>query len=130
MADGMAQRFIDALHTLERDRDVEPMAGLYADGAEVGNVVSPHEFTGPDGASEFWTRYRESFGEIESTFRNEIETEGRAALEWTSTGTTPEGGHFEYDGVTILEFDGDKVSRFRAFFNPALLGQQMEGAAR
>lgn len=129
MAQGMAKRFIDALHTLERDRDVEPMAALYADGAEVGNVVSLHEFKGPEGAREFWSRYRESFGEIESTFRNEIETEKRAALEWTSAGTTPGGGRFEYDGVTILEFEGDEVTRFRAFFNPSLLGDQLQGAA-
>ena len=95
------------------------MAELYADGAIVSNVITPHEFRGPDGAREFWTRYRGAFGEIESTFRNEIESEARAALEWTSTGTMPDGDQFAYDGVTILEFDGEKVSRFHAYFNPS-----------
>jgi ketosteroid isomerase-like protein len=125
----LVERFIAALETLEQQRDVEPLADLYAAEAEVGNVVTPHEFTGPDGARDFWTRYREAFGEVRSSFRNIIVAEGRAALEWTSEGTNADGTPFTYDGVSILELDGDAITRFRAYFNPSDLGRQIATAS-
>jgi ketosteroid isomerase-like protein len=121
------RRFIEGLRALERDRNVEALVATYSDEAEVGNVVTPHEFRGKDGARDFWTRYRETFGEIESTFRTVIEDERGAVLEWSSRGTSADGTAVEYEGVTVLEFDGDQVVRFRAFFNPSALGSQMEG---
>ena len=127
MASGVTQRFLDALHALERDRKVEGLVGLYAEGAEIGNVVSPRRFAGPEGAREFWTTYRATFGEMESTFRNVIEGDGRSALEWTTTGTSPDGKTIEYAGVSILEIEGDQITRFWAYFNPSLLGHQLEG---
>ena len=127
MASQRTQRFIDALGSLEQNKDVEPLASLYGDDAEVGNVVSAHEFRGADGARDFWLRYRDSFGEIESTFRNVIENEDHAALEWTSHGTSADGAGLEYEGVSILEFDGDRITRFRAFFDPSKLGHQLAG---
>jgi ketosteroid isomerase-like protein len=125
----LVERFIAALETLEQQRDVEPLADLYATEAEVGNVVTPHEFTGPDGARDFWTRYREAFGEVRSSFRNVIVAEGRAALEWTTEGTNADGSPFTYDGVSILEMDGDAITRFRAYFNPSDLGRQIAPAS-
>ena len=127
MANGVTQRFLDALRALERDRQVEGLVGLYAEGAEIGNVVSPRRFAGPEGAREFWTTYRATFGEMESTFRNVIEGDGRSALEWTTTGTSPDGKQIAYAGVSILEIEGDAITRFWAYFNPSLLGHQLEG---
>ena len=127
MASGVTQRFLDALHALERDREVDGLVELYAEGAEIGNVVSPRQFAGPDGAREFWTAYRATFGEMESTFRNVIQGEGRSALEWTTTGTSPDGTPIEYAGVSILEFEGERIKRFWAYFNPTQLGHQLEG---
>ncbi len=123
----MAQRFIDALAQLERDREVEPLVALHAEGSDVGNVNAPERFHGPDGARHFWTEYRATFGDMRSEFRNIIATDGRAALEWATTGTTADGRPVEYEGVSILEFDGDNVARFRAYFDPGKLGRQMAG---
>ena len=120
------RRFMDGLTMLERERDVEALVAVFAEGADVGNVVSPRAFAGREGARDFWTTYRGSFGEVESSFRNVIAEDGRAALEWTTRGTSPEGKPVEYDGVSILEFAGDAVTRFRAYFNPEALGQQMQ----
>ncbi len=123
----LVERFIAALETLEQQRDVEPIADLHASDAEVGNVVSPHHFAGPDGARDFWTRYREAFGEVRSTFRNVIVADGRAAPEWTTEGTNADGSPFKYDGVSIMEMDsdGEAITRFRAYFNPSGLGRQL-----
>jgi limonene-1,2-epoxide hydrolase len=125
MAREMAERFIDALYKLEEGRDVEPIVATYAEDCEVGNVNVPEKFHGPDGARRFWTEYRETFGEMKSEFRNIIATDDRAALEWTTTGTSADGKPVAYDGVSILEVEGDKITRFRAYFDPGDLGRQM-----
>ena len=123
----LARRFIDALHALEERRELESIVGLFAADCDVGNVVSPRVFRGSEGAREFWSVYRETFGELRSEFRNVIAGGGRAALEWTTTGTAANGHPIDYDGVSILEFDGDRIGRFRAYFDPSKLGHQVQG---
>lgn len=125
MSEGVAQRFIDALGKLEAERDVATIAGVFTETAEVGNIISPEKFHGQAGAREFWTKYRDTFGEVRSEFRNIIATDGHAALEWTTDGTSTNGAPVKYDGVSILEIEGDRVSRFRAYFNAGELGQQI-----
>ncbi len=127
MSEQVARRFIDALHKLERDRDLDAIVATFAERCDVGNVVSPRTFEGREGAREFWSVYRETLGEVESTFRNVIVTADRAALEWTTKGTASQGHAINYDGVSILEIEGDAITRFRAYFNPAELGQQIQG---
>lgn len=118
-----ADAFITALRTLERDRDAEPLASLYADDATCGNTATTRTFTGPDGAREFWTGYRETFDTIESEFRIAVEDEDAVALEWVSTGSLAGGEEVRYEGVTIVALDGDHVARSTAYFDPrALLG--------
>ena len=122
MAEKTAKQFIDALHKLESDRDLETIVGLFSEDCEIGNVVTEDKDIG---VKEFWTSYRESFGEVESTFRNEIITDDVTALEWTTSGTSGEGHEFEYDGVSILEIEADKITRFHAYFDPNKLGKQI-----
>ena len=45
------------------------------------NINAPEKFTGQAGAREFRTKYRETFGEVRSTFRNRIVNDDRAAFE-------------------------------------------------
>jgi hypothetical protein len=126
MSQQLSENFISALHKLEETGDPEEIAALYAGNAEVINVVSPKKFSGTEGAKDFWTKYRETFGEMKSEFRNKIVAENRAALEWTTRGTSKEKHEVTYSGVTILEFDGDKISRSCAYFNAHDLGRQIE----
>ena len=129
MAANIAEQFIEALRALEETRELEAIVALYAEESEVGNINAPEKFTGPEGAREFWTKYRETFGEMRSTFRNRIITDASAALEWTTEGTTANGAPVNYEGVSILEIEGDHIKRFRAYFDPEALGRQIERAA-
>jgi ketosteroid isomerase-like protein len=122
----VTQRFIDALAALEREREVERIVGLFAPESEVGNIVSPRQFSGVEGARAFWEAYRDTFGEVTSTFRNVIVNDGRAALEWTTTGTSAAGAPISYEGVSILEMADGKITRFHAYFDPHDLGLQIE----
>jgi ketosteroid isomerase-like protein len=123
------QRFIDALHALERERDLEAIAGLFGPESEIGNIVSPRRFAGTDGAREFWSSYRSTFGDMESSFQNVIVGDGCAALEWTTSGTSADGDPFTYSGVSILELSDGRIQRFWAYFDPHALGQQIESSA-
>ncbi|HEX8337438.1 MAG TPA: nuclear transport factor 2 family protein [Pyrinomonadaceae bacterium] len=130
MSEQIAKRFIEALGRLEAGRDPEEMVRLFAADAEVGNVVSPEKFRGPEGAREFWgANYRDTFGEVRSTFRNVFVAGDRAALEWTTEGTAQDGTLVRYDGVSIIETDGERITRFCAYFDAGALGRQLTGRA-
>ena len=116
MSKEIADSFIEALRELEENRDVEALVEIHAEDCEVGNVSVSKTFRGHDGLREFWTEYRKTFGEMKSTFRNIFTTEEGAALEWTTEGTS-NGDTVSYDGVSVIEVSGGKVSRFMAYFD-------------
>jgi hypothetical protein len=124
MTHEITEKFIEALHELEANRDVEKIAALFSNDADVNNLVTidnSHDLS----AKEFWQKYRDNFGEVSSEFSNKIYGENSSALEWTTTGTNADGGEIEYEGVSIIETDGERITRFFAYFNPAKLGKQM-----
>jgi steroid delta-isomerase-like uncharacterized protein len=124
MSKEVADGFLEALRKLEEDRDVEALLEIHTEDCEVGNVSVPQTFRGHDGLREFWTSYRSTFGEIKSTFRNVFATEDRAALEWTTEGTS-NGDAVSYQGVSILEVEDGKVRRFMAYFDTRALTPQV-----
>ena len=126
MPNTIADRFIESLNTLEADRNAQPIAELFTAEAEVGNVIAPEKFHGVEGARDFWTKYRDTFETMKSTFRNKITGDGQVALEWNTEGTSARGHKFQYSGVSILEVEGEKIKRFRAYFDAAALGRQIE----
>ena len=69
--------------------------------------------------ADFWTRYLRAFGQIRSTFTRIWSDDERAILEWTSSGTLPNGLPIEYNGVSLLDLDGDRIKGFRAYYDSA-----------
>jgi hypothetical protein len=125
----VAEKFISALGELESGGKVENIVSLFADNCEVGNTTLTETMHGRDGAKEFWSNYRKTFQDIRSEFRNKVISDRTAALEWTSKGTADNGHPIDYEGVSMLEIDGDKITRFFAYFNPGKLGMQMADQA-
>jgi hypothetical protein len=41
-------------------------------------------------------------------------------------GSSKNGHAVEYEGVSVLEIEGDKIKRFYAYFDPRKLGRQIE----
>jgi hypothetical protein len=124
----IAKTFIEALRKLESERDVETIVSLFTDDAVIDNVTSLEGKHGTQGAREFWTAYRETFATMASTFRNEIISDNKIALEWETSGAANNGQPLSYKGVSILEVDNQKISRFYAYFDPRTLGRQIEEA--
>ena len=122
MASELTDAFIKELEKVESGGDVEGLAGLFAEDCEIGNVALPKPLRGANGAREFWTHYQKTLGNVRSVFKNHIVDENHSALEWTTEG---EDGEIAYSGVSIIEHDGEKISRFFAYFDPAKLGNQL-----
>jgi hypothetical protein len=62
--------------------------------------------------------YRDSFGEITSSFTNVVAgTGGTVMLEWTSEGRALTGGRVGYAGVSVVEFRDGLIRRFRTYFD-------------
>ena len=125
MSKEVADKFVEALWKLEEDREVAALVEAHTEDCSVGNVAVSKTFSGHDGLREFWTDYRKTFDEMKSEFRNVFaDDSGHAALEWTTKGTE-EGDTISYDGVSILEIEGDKVARFMAYFDSRALTKQV-----
>ncbi|HYH98936.1 nuclear transport factor 2 family protein [Hyalangium sp.] len=120
-----AQRFVDALAKLEERGEVESLVSLFGEDAQVSNVASRRVFSGLEEVRQFWRDYKGTLAQVRSTFRNMIESGDRVALEWETQGTAHNGAAVSYEGVSIIEWDGDRILRFYAYFDPGLLGREM-----
>lgn len=125
MNNDLAKQFVDALYKLEASQDLDSIVALFADDSHTGNVVTSEALHGVEGARTFWQNYRGTFKEVRSTFRNQIVTDGNVALEWTTEGTNGHGKPITYDGVSILETQNGKITRFFAYFDPKHLGEEI-----
>ena len=129
MSEKLAERFIAALQQIESGGEVDDMASLFADECEIGNVTLSETLHGRDGVKEFWTHYRETLGEVRSTFKNKVIGDKTIALEWNTTGKSRNQEEVDYNGVSVIETEGDKIRRFFAYYNPAKLGSQLSHTA-
>ncbi|MGY1708929.1 nuclear transport factor 2 family protein [Geodermatophilus sp. SYSU D00758] len=125
----LTERFTDALHHLDAERDPQPLVDLARDDTRLVKLDEHHEARGQDGARQFWQDYRDVFGDIETTFTHSVVGEGSAALEWTSTGTLRSGKPFTYRGVTVIEGDEDRLSGVRTYYDSAAFVQERAGTA-
>lgn len=120
MADAPADTFMTTLKQAETSKDVGPLVALFAADAEVGSIATKEPRRGTDGARQFWSDYLAAFGTVASTFKHVRADAKGATLEWTSEGTLPTGAAINYQGVSVLEFDGGgKVKRFRTYYDSA-----------
>jgi len=107
----MATRFQQALQQAEKSRDPSIIAGLFHEGARLTNLGGDH---GTD-ATKFWQIYLEQFSGIRSEFVAEVTSEGSAALEWRSRGKLADGRPVDYRGLSLIDFNEDGVTSFRAY---------------
>ncbi|MGY1785207.1 nuclear transport factor 2 family protein [Geodermatophilus sp. SYSU D00698] len=128
----LTERFADALHHLDAERDPQPLVDLTGDDAELMKLNQDHEARGRDGARRFWEDYRNVFGDLETTFTSRSVGETTAALEWESRGTLRNGKPFTYRGVTVIEGDGSDdglLTGVRTYYDSAAFLQETAGTA-
>lgn len=124
----LAEGFRDALRELEESSSTDALIELYADDCTLGNVVDGENFSGADGVREFWSTYRDQFGDVRSEFAVVAGDDTGAVLEWTTTGTI-NGSDVRYRGATVLEISNGMIVRSMAYFDPAGPGGQVVDSA-
>jgi len=120
MASEVAEQFMTALRELEASGDTEPLMALFSDEPEAANLGRAQPAEGRDGVRRFWQDYLDAFDGIRSEFTHVVEGEGGVVLEWVSRGKLRNGEPVEYRGVSVLELEGDRVSRFRTYYDSAV----------
>lgn len=119
MSHPLTDRFAQALQAAEASRDPNPLAEMYAEASECTNLSKDAPEVGVEGARKFWGEYLRAFKSIHSEFHNVIRGESHGVLEWTSEGELPTGKPIRYRGVSVLEYEGDKVKRFHSYYDSA-----------
>ncbi|HJL16235.1 MAG TPA: nuclear transport factor 2 family protein [Sandaracinaceae bacterium LLY-WYZ-13_1] len=114
----LTDRFMDALHHLDRTGETGPMAQLFHADATLRRMAQRHVY---DRVHAFWRDYLSAFDEVRTEFHDAHAADGRVVLEWTSRGTLSNGHPFDYDGVSVLEVEGERVAAFRAYYDCAAL---------
>lgn len=114
--DERARGFATALQEFERSGDPADLVARFTDDATLTRLDARGE---RGDAEAFWREYREQFDELSTVFEHAVEGDDRCALEWSSTGSLATGRPVEYRGVTVVEFDGEKVARLRTYYDTA-----------
>lgn len=128
----LSEQFVTALQSLESSREVDSLAALFADDADIASPLMQNQGGGAGAAHAFWTHYRGAFDEIRSTFKIVRDSDGVAFLEWRSEGVL-DGQPFAYDGVSVIEQSDGKISAFRTYFDTRslpVIRTQPDGGAK
>jgi ketosteroid isomerase-like protein len=125
----LTHQFIDALHRLEAGSaaDIEGIVSLFESEARLTNAaLNGKELTGQEGARQFWSEYRRTFGRAHSEFSHVIVDEHASALFWRTEGTGQDDRRLAYDGVSLLEWSDDgKISFFRGYYDTSELSREV-----
>ena len=116
----LTEEFMRALQRFEATGDLAPLLALFDPEAEALNLGRTEPARGLGQVESFWRDYRSIFRAIGSEFTHVIEGKDGAVLEWLSRGTLLNGDPVEYKGVSVLETDGDRVRRFRTYYDSAV----------
>ena len=120
MASEIASRFMNTLQQIEDTGDVEPLAAMFTEDAELINLAMTEPLHGRDGARKFWQKYLSVFERIHSSFTNVVEGDDAAVLEWISEGALSNGEPVSYRGVSVIEIENGLVRRFRTYYDSAV----------
>lgn len=121
ITDDRARRFAAGLRKFEQDSDPTPLVAQFAPDAVTQRLDARGERQGE--VEAFWREYRAQFDEIRTTFFDVVEGDEQFALEWTSTGTLRDGRPIDYRGVTVIDLDGDLITRLRTYYDTAAFVQ-------
>lgn len=117
ISDDRARTFATGLQTFEKDGDAAAFAALFADDAVTQRFDARGERSGE--VEQFWKEYRAQFQSVSTTFYDVVEGGDRFALEWTSEGTLADGRPLHYRGVTVIDLDGDTISKLSTYYDSA-----------
>ena len=118
MASEIAEKFMDALQTIEKENEVDALVGLFSEKASLTRLTHK-TYEGKDEATQFWQEYLEPFDEVSTEFFKVTEDDETVVLEWESKGKLANGHDIDYKGVSSFDTEGGEVVRFRTYYDSA-----------
>ncbi|HYX34445.1 MAG TPA: nuclear transport factor 2 family protein [Oligoflexus sp.] len=116
----LCKLFISTLHQIEQTPNVDLMASLFDDNAELWRQSFREPYHGIPGVRRFWKEYLDQFEHVHSNFHRVVQRDKIIILEWLSEGALLGGRPIHYAGVSILESGADdKIVSFRTYFDSA-----------
>lgn len=119
MTSKIAESFMHTLQQIEETKDVEPLAAMFTEDAELSNLAMVEPLQGRDGARRFWNKYLSVFDQIHSEFTHVVETDAAVTMEWISQGSLTTGEPIKYRGISVIETDNGQVRSFRTYYDSA-----------
>ena len=114
----LVHRYFD----LHSRRDWRGLSDMFAPDVTLIHPVYPKS-TGRDAVGRFFTEYIPSrFPQYFEYAPNVIVEENQAAAEWIFEVTRLDGKPATLTGITVLEFDGDRIKTIKIFTDPTQLG--------
>ena len=114
----LVHRYFD----LHSRRDWPGLAGMFAHDVMLIHPVYPKS-TGRDAAGRFFTEYIPSrFSKYYEYAPNVIVEANQAAAEWIFDVTLLDGQPATLTGITVLEFDGERIKTIKIFTDTKQLG--------
>ena len=118
MASEIAEKFMDALQTIEQENEVDALVELFSDEASLKRMTHK-SYEGKGEAKKFWQEYLEPFDTISTEFFKVTEDDETVVLEWESKGKLNNGHDIHYRGVSSFDTEGGEVVRFRTYYDSA-----------
>lgn len=112
-----SETFVKKLKQLEESHTPDPLLDLFTEQSKLMRLNSDEFYEGREGARSFWNEYLSLFKEIRSSFTNIIDAGNTAVLEWEAEGLFESGEPIRYRGISVVEFDGEKVRGFRSYYD-------------
>ena len=128
----LGQQFADALHAVDRDEPeaIDRIVALFSSDAQLTNsalTLAGTQREGQDGVRRFWAEYRQTFGDVETTFTHLTTDASAVGLFWTTQGTDTHGAAISYNGVSLLEYGDDgKISAFQGYYDTRQLSRTVQ----
>jgi len=115
---GLVHRYFD----LHSRRDWTGLSDMFAPDVTLIHPVYPTS-TGRDAVGRFFTEYIPSrFPQYYEYAPNVIVEANQAAAEWIFEVTRLDGKPATLTGITVLEFDGERIKTIKIFTDPLQLG--------
>ena len=118
MASEIAEKFMDALQSIEKENEVDALVELFGDETSLKRMTHK-SYEGKGEAKTFWQEYLEPFDTIHTEFFKVTEDDETVVLEWESKGKLANGHDIDYRGVSSFDTEGGEVVRFRTYYDSA-----------
>lgn len=114
----LTETFMHALQQAEQSGDPSDLVALHGEAVTLRNLTT-QDWSGVDGARDFWHTYLGNFQSIRSEFTHHTDDGRVGVMEWEATGQLQGGHDIAYRGVSVIEHDGQKVQAFRTYYDSA-----------